>query len=1128
MTGGVQDLAALSFNYTESADDVWQHSDYHVEGLHGASTRILLDGLAEAAGRGDASPIGVVIQGQRGTGKTHLLGWLREQAQRQGGYFVLVGLLDAKGFWESTMVSILDSLWRPRGDGQVQLAVFLERLASEVGLSRMARRAITGKRAVTREELDAFVTALRRLDAQVGRECQDTARAMVLLAGTDLGLQDLGEAFLSSAPEGEPGERALWGIRQVGRTPQEIVRNVSRLMALTGPTIIAVDQIDPLVAQSSTATTGAARDPGETAMIERIAGGLMALREVTRRTLTVVTCIPATWTLVEDVAVDTVRDRFRQSVQLMTLPDADTARTLVAKRFEVQYGEAGIKPPYPTWPVRPEAFEQAPGFTPRQLLIRIDRHVRACLLDDEVRELTGFAATPPADEPALTLAHEHALPPAADLGALDARFAELRDGGQAPRVDQVTEDRTMPALLAAGLSAWIAEQAEPGIAFSVDPPPSSKPPLHARLRRTLDEAREDEVHWAFRAVTAGHGNAALNRIRKASVAAGLDAEVPKRRLFLLRNAPWSTGTATQAAIAAFEQAGGRTLRWSDDDLRVLAALKALLAENPPHLTAWLAERRPTVAVSFLREALADAWSVPASALGPARTAGATTPGAVTPGAVTPGEISPGATPSGAVSPGAVSSGAVSPGAVSPGAVSPGETTARQTPPVSTTTPPPLPVSAVGSGETTAPQPAVVSAHHRGGPGPATRVPYLAIGRRMADGAPVSVALEALRKHVTIFAGTGSGKTVLIRRLVEECALLGVSAIVLDPNNDLARLGERWPEAPPDWEDGDERRAGEYLAGTDVVVWTPGRAGGRPLSFQPLPDFTGLAGDPDEFTEAVEAAVAFIVPRIRLDANTNKAHLGQAVLRKALAYHGVRGATSLKGFAALLSDLPDGVSELADAHRIAAELAQSLTAAMDNDPLFGGAGTPVDPGLLVTPPEGKRARVSVISLVGLPSLEQRQSFVSQLQMELFVWFKRHPAQDRPLGALLVMDEAQTFAPAAGTAASTRSTVLLASQARKYGLGLVFATQAPKGLHNHIPGNSATQFFGLLNAPIQISAAREMARSKGGDVPDVSRLSSGEFYVALEGGAFVKTRVPMCLTRHPKSPLTTEEVIEKSRG
>ena len=53
------------------------------------------------------------------------------------------------------------------------------------------------------------------------------------------------------------------------------------------------------------------------------------------------------------------------------------------------------------------------------------------------------------------------------------------------------------------------------------------------------------------------------------------------------------------------------------------------------------------------------------------------------------------------------------------------------------------------------------------------------------------------------------------------------------------------------------------------------------------------------------------------------------------------------------------------------------------------------------------------------------------------------------------------------ACTQSTLALASQARKYGLGLVFATQAPKGLHNRIPGNAATQFFGLLNSPVQIS-------------------------------------------------------------
>jgi DNA helicase HerA-like ATPase len=102
--------------------------------------------------------------------------------------------------------------------------------------------------------------------------------------------------------------------------------------------------------------------------------------------------------------------------------------------------------------------------------------------------------------------------------------------------------------------------------------------------------------------------------------------------------------------------------------------------------------------------------------------------------------------------------------------------------------------------------------------------------------------------------------------------------------------------------------------------------------------------------------------------------------------------------------------------------------------------------------------------------------------------------------------------------------LVSQARKYGLGLVFATQAPRGLHLHIPGNSTTQFYGLLNAPAQIATAREMARVKGGEVPDISKLRAGNFYVALEGLAFHRIRTPWCLSHHPQSPPTTDEVLE----
>jgi hypothetical protein len=58
------------------------------------------------------------------------------------------------------------------------------------------------------------------------------------------------------------------------------------------------------------------------------------------------------------------------------------------------------------------------------------------------------------------------------------------------------------------------------------------------------------------------------------------------------------------------------------------------------------------------------------------------------------------------------------------------------------------------------------------------------------------------------------------------------------------------------------------------------------------------------------------------------------------------------------------------------------------------------------------------------------------------------------------------------------------------------------------------------------ARGLARAKGGDVPAIGRLSAGEHYRAAEDGRFQQIRTPMCLSRHPPSPLTEDEVLPRA--
>ena len=180
-----------------------------------------------------------------------------------------------------------------------------------------------------------------------------------------------------------------------------------------------------------------------------------------------------------------------------------------------------------------------------------------------------------------------------------------------------------PRLLAAGLTAWVMGAANRARSFSVDPPPSAQPPLHARLRLTLDEATEDQVHWCFRAISEEHhAIAALARIRKACTVAGLDARVTRRKLFLLRNGTWSSGAKTRQAVTAFTQAGGTILPLDHEDIRILGALKVMLAESPVDIRGWLTARQPTRDVAVLQQALGSAadW-LPAARRRPDRFSG---------------------------------------------------------------------------------------------------------------------------------------------------------------------------------------------------------------------------------------------------------------------------------------------------------------------------------------------------------------------------------------------------------------------------------------------------------------------------------------------------------------------------
>ncbi|MBV8574617.1 MAG: DUF87 domain-containing protein, partial [Acetobacteraceae bacterium] len=237
---------------------------------------------------------------------------------------------------------------------------------------------------------------------------------------------------------------------------------------------------------------------------------------------------------------------------------------------------------------------------------------------------------------------------------------------------------------------------------------------------------------------------------------------------------------TQALVEKFKKEGGVFIFPDDNDLRTFLALRDIQAKKPEGFEAWLQSRKPLCGTAFFKQV------------------------GLCPPPMRAADQAQGAAPSLEGASDAASGGKQIPSPSNEGRAAGAIATAG---PAGT------------SSSTVAEDPSR----------PISRA--IPIGQRIEGGGPgrlETLSAELLPRHTAIFAGSGSGKTVLLRRIVEEAALLGIPAIVLDTNNDLARLGDPWPQRPDAFSDEDAEKARRYRDHVEVVVWTPNLTSGRPL------------------------------------------------------------------------------------------------------------------------------------------------------------------------------------------------------------------------------------------------------------------------------------------------------------
>lgn len=419
------------------------------------------------------------------------------------------------------------------------------------------------------------------------------------------------------------------------------------------------------------------------------------------------------------------------------------------------------------------------------------------------------------------------------------------------------------------------------------------------------------------------------------------------------------------------------------------------------------------------------------------------------------------------------------------------------------------------------------------------------GELSADGTPPAskpylLPSKDLVTHGVIVGMTGSGKTGLGAVLLEEAAIDGIPAIVIDPKGDLGNLLLTFPSLSPEafapWVPVDDNaaavavrtrdglaqwnqepaRIGLFENAVERAIYTPGSSAGRKLSimgsFDRPTDDDAIDADETRRARAVSLTSSLLsLAGLDVDPVQSPEH----VLVSSVLLHlwSVSPKTDLGQLLAHIQNPPFARIGMLETDSVAPpamrqSIAMRLNTAFASPALQGFLdGEPLDIEKLLYNVDGK-PRMSIITLAHL-SDELRMFFVTILLNELLSWTRRQPGTSS-LRALLYMDEVAGYLPPVKAPPSKAPIMTLLKQARAYGVGCVLATQNPVDVDYKALANAGVWYLGRLQTE------RDKARV----------LEGLEGNASATGGVFNKDAVDAALSSLPKRAFYAHNVHAKS--
>ena len=308
--------------------------------------------------------------------------------------------------------------------------------------------------------------------------------------------------------------------------------------------------------------------------------------------------------------------------------------------------------------------------------------------------------------------------------------------------------------------------------------------------------------------------------------------------------------------------------------------------------------------------------------------------------------------------------------------------------------------------------------------------------------PVELPVKAFHRHLLALGASGSGKTVLCKCVMEEAVRNDIPLIIADPQGDISSLALKGDPEEIVKHGTPLAIQEEFFEKARVAIFTPASSKGIPISVNPL-KFPSEDTPREESILALDMTATSLTSFLGYDLNSDAGKGAKAYLFTILEHlwgegqiikdMGHMADIVLRPPAKVTGVLYDLVTK-----KEPQEIARKLRFLTVGTPsLMFQMGVQINIDMFMDRSDGK-VPVNIIYMNTLSSANDKQFFLATLLRELYCWMLKNPSEDVQL--LFYVDEVAPYIPPYPRNPPPKEAyALLFKQARKYGIGLVAATQ-----------------------------------------------------------------------------------------